>query len=76
MRYTNYFNSQCRGRGSIRLDHSDFKLTRPHTYVPQRLAENNNDNQTAFIRSLRQRAVREQINIRSIYNEEIQRYLF
>lgn len=65
---------RCRGRGSCRLDNADFRLTILHTCVAQNPVDDH-DNHVVFINILRQRATREQTNLRTIYNEEIQRYL-
>lgn len=65
LRCVNHYSMQCRGRGSINLDDTDFRMTRPHTCVPRPSINNDeNDNRTSLLITLRQRATREQTNLR------------
>ncbi|KAL5245389.1 hypothetical protein ACI65C_012799 [Semiaphis heraclei] len=73
LRCVNHYSMQCRGRGSINLDDTDFRMTRPHTCVPRPSINNDeNDNRTSLLITLRQRATREQTNLRgdSKWNSE------
>ncbi|XP_029341312.1 uncharacterized protein LOC100569305 [Acyrthosiphon pisum] len=75
LRCVNYYSMRCRGRGSVNLDNTDFRMTRPHYCVPLQSVNNDeNDNRTSLLITLRQRATREQTYLQTIYNEEIQRF--